>query len=75
MGSNLNRARHELMHYHACVHCGSTFRRDEFNGTAIVTGIYPCPKCDLDGPLNIVIQDVEESTPGTDSASSESSAS
>ncbi len=45
---------------HVCVHCGSVFRREEYIGRAITSGIYHCPKCGLDGPLNIEIREVED---------------
>jgi predicted RNA-binding Zn-ribbon protein involved in translation (DUF1610 family) len=64
MASNSDRSRRELSHFHACVHCGNVSRRDEFDGTAVATGIYPCTKCGLDGPLNIVIQDVDAAATG-----------
>jgi hypothetical protein len=55
----------ELAQFHACVHCCSIFRRDEFDSTAVTTGIYPCTKCGQDGPLNIVIRDVDAAATGT----------
>lgn len=65
MASNSDRSQRELSQFHACIHCGSVFRRDEFDGTAVATGIYPCTKCGHDGPLNIVIRDVDAVTIGT----------
>ena len=59
MACNSDRPQRELSHFHVCIHCGSASRRDEFDSTAVATGIYPCSKCGLDGPLNLVIQDVE----------------
>lgn len=64
----------KLTHFHACVHCGNLCRREEFDGTSIATGIYTCPKCGLEGPLNIVIQDVEDAATGAGHASSNNSA-
>jgi len=61
--SNVPQPRFE--HFHVCVHCGSVFRRDDFDGTAVATGIYPCTKCGHDGPLNIVIRDVDAAATGT----------
>jgi predicted RNA-binding Zn-ribbon protein involved in translation (DUF1610 family) len=49
-----------LTHFHVCVHCGSAFRREEFIGRAITSGIYHCTKCGFDGPLNIEIREVED---------------
>jgi predicted RNA-binding Zn-ribbon protein involved in translation (DUF1610 family) len=65
MASNSDRSGRELSHFHACVHCGSVSRRDEFDGTAVATGIYPCTKCGHDGPLNIVIREVDAAATGT----------
>jgi predicted RNA-binding Zn-ribbon protein involved in translation (DUF1610 family) len=50
-----------LLHFHVCVHCGSAFRREELEGRAHATGIYTCPKCGVEGPLNIEIREIEES--------------
>jgi NAD-dependent SIR2 family protein deacetylase len=66
MASESDRSHGELSHFHACVHCGNISRRDEFDATPVATGIYPCSKCGQDGPLNIVIQDVEAAADGTD---------
>jgi len=49
----------ELHHFHVCVHCGGMFRREEFVGREITSGIYHCSKCGFDGPLNIEIREVE----------------
>lgn len=57
-------ARHTLEHVHMCVHCDSTFRREEYESRALTSGVYLCPKCGLEGPLNVVIREVEE--PGED---------
>ncbi len=53
-----------LEHVHICVHCGSIFRREEYESRALTSGIYLCPKCGLEGPLNVVIREVEESEQG-----------
>jgi predicted RNA-binding Zn-ribbon protein involved in translation (DUF1610 family) len=74
MANDSDRSHRELAQYHACVHCGSVSRRDEFDGTAVATGIYPCTKCGLDGPLNIVIQDVDAAATGTSAPAPGSSA-
>ena len=49
-----------LSHFHMCVHCGSTFRREEFEGRPLTSGIYTCPKCGFEGPLNVVVREDEE---------------
>ena len=66
MASVSDRSQRELSHFHACVHCGSISRREEFDGSCVTTGVYPCSKCGQDGPLNIVIQVVEAAATGTD---------
>ena len=55
----------DLNHFHVCVHCGSAFRREEYESRALTSGIYLCPKCGREGPLNVVIQE-EESAPSGD---------
>jgi ribosomal protein L37AE/L43A len=74
MASNSDRSRRELSHFHACVHCGNVARRDEFDGAAVATGIYPCAKCGQDGPLNIVIRDVDAAATSTSRPASSNSA-
>jgi hypothetical protein len=39
-----------LLHFHVCVHCGSAFRREEFEGRSLTADIYLFPKCGLEGP-------------------------
>jgi len=58
---NSNKQNHVLEHFHMCVHCRSIFRREEFESQALTSGVYLCPKCGLEGPLNIVIREVEGS--------------
>jgi predicted nucleic acid-binding Zn-ribbon protein len=64
----------KLNHFHVCVHCGSAFRREEYVGRAITSGIYHCPKCGLDGPLNVEVREIEapdgskNNSPDTDSS-------
>jgi predicted RNA-binding Zn-ribbon protein involved in translation (DUF1610 family) len=55
--------RRELNHFHVCIHCGSVFRREEFEGRALTSGVYLCPKCGLEGPLNVVIREDESAQP------------
>ena len=67
--SDSDEHKRELHHFHVCVHCGSAFRRDEYIGRAISSGIYHCPKCGLDGPLNIEIREVEDTAVSKDNSS------
>jgi hypothetical protein len=53
-------AKHPLLHFQVCVHCGSAFRREEFEGRAITSGIFPCTKCGVEGPLNIEIRQTDK---------------
>jgi predicted RNA-binding Zn-ribbon protein involved in translation (DUF1610 family) len=54
------------VHFHVCIQCGSAFRREAFGGRAIATGIYICPKCGHEGPLNVEIRKVEDISPKED---------
>jgi translation initiation factor 2 beta subunit (eIF-2beta)/eIF-5 len=56
-----NEPNHSLLHFHVCIHCGSAFRREEFEGRAITSGILPCTKCGAEGPLNIEIRETDKS--------------
>jgi predicted RNA-binding Zn-ribbon protein involved in translation (DUF1610 family) len=56
--SNVPQPRFE--HFHVCVQCGGAFRREEFGARAITSGIYMCPKCGHEGPLNVEIREVED---------------
>jgi predicted nucleic acid-binding Zn-ribbon protein len=49
-----------LIHVHVCVHCGGVFRREVFEGRPLTSGIFPCPKCGFEGPLNVEIRGAEE---------------
>jgi predicted RNA-binding Zn-ribbon protein involved in translation (DUF1610 family) len=60
MANDSSLSRPRLMHFHLCTHCGSTFRREQYEGRALTSGIFPCQKCGLEGPLNITIQEVDE---------------
>ena len=44
-----------LVHVHVCVHCGGATHREMFEDRAHTTGVYPCPRCGKEGPLNIAI--------------------
>jgi hypothetical protein len=57
-----NENRLPLLHFHVCVHCNSTFRREAFEGRALTSGIFTCPKCGLDGPLNVEIRELREAS-------------
>lgn len=50
-----------LLHVHVCVHCGSAMRREELEGRGHTTGIFSCPKCGVEGPLNLEIREVNGS--------------
>ena len=54
-----------LLHFHVCIHCGSAFRREEFEGRAITSGILPCTKCGVGGLLNIEIRETDKSASET----------
>jgi predicted RNA-binding Zn-ribbon protein involved in translation (DUF1610 family) len=58
-----NSSHSSLLHFHVCVHCGSAFQREVFEGRALTSGIYLCPKCGLEGPLNVEIRETQESKP------------
>ena len=55
-----NEFKHSLLHFHVCVHCGSAFRREEFGGRAVTSGILPCTKCGAEGPLNIEVRETDK---------------
>jgi len=69
--SNVPQPRFE--HFHICVHCGGAFRREEFGARAITSGIYTCPKCGHEGPLNVEIREVEAHAGDKDNPSGVSS--
>jgi predicted RNA-binding Zn-ribbon protein involved in translation (DUF1610 family) len=50
----------QLIHVHVCVHCGTIFRRETFEGRALTSGIFTCPKCGDEGPLNVEVRNIEE---------------
>ncbi len=60
---NSDKPKHSLLHVHVCVHCGSAIRREELEGRAHTTGIFVCPKCGAEGPLNLEIREMNESGP------------
>jgi len=50
----------ELMHLHVCVRCGHARRREEITGPEMASGIFQCPSCDSNGPLNVEIRSAYE---------------
>ncbi len=56
VSTNPGKPIHSLLHVHVCIHCGSALRREEFEDRAQTTGIYLCPKCGVESPLNIEIR-------------------
>ena len=56
MSTDLSKPNDPYIHMHVCVHCGSAFRREDFEDRANTTGIYLCSKCGVEGPLNIEIR-------------------
>lgn len=46
-----------LMHVHVCTHCGHARQREQVDGREVGSGILHCQKCNLDGPLNVEIQE------------------
>jgi hypothetical protein len=53
-----------LLHVHVCVHCGCALRREVFEGRSLTSGIYLCPKCGLEGPLNVEIRETDKPESG-----------
>jgi hypothetical protein len=49
-----------LLAVHVCIHCANPFRREEVEGRVHTTGLFLCPKCEMEGPLNIEIHEVCE---------------
>lgn len=45
----------DLIHVHVCVRCGHARRREEITGPEMASGIFQCPRCDSNGPLNVEI--------------------
>jgi NAD-dependent SIR2 family protein deacetylase len=59
-----NKPHHCLLHVHVCVRCGSAIRREELEGRAHTIGIFVCPRCGTEGPLNLEIREMNESKSG-----------
>ena len=49
-----------LFHIHVCVHCGSLYRREEYEGRPLTSGVFFCTRCGLEGPLNVEIREVTD---------------
>jgi predicted RNA-binding Zn-ribbon protein involved in translation (DUF1610 family) len=47
-----------LAHRHVCIYCGDSRTREDVESREVSSGILHCPKCGLDGPLNIEIRDL-----------------
>lgn len=60
MGHDTNESQSQLLHVHVCLHCGSAFRREEVEGLVHTTGLFLCPKCGIEGPLNIEIHEMSD---------------
>lgn len=58
-----NKPSHSLLHFHVCIHCGSAIRREELEGRAHATGIFGCPRCGVEGPLNLEIREMNGAGP------------
>lgn len=54
---------HPLLHVHMCIQCNNAIRREDLEGRGHTTGIFPCPKCGVEGPLNLEIREVNGSEP------------
>lgn len=48
------------IHVHVCVHCGHFRKREEVGEIEINSGIFRCPKCGVEGPLNVEIREMPE---------------
>jgi hypothetical protein len=53
-------SRPTLIHVNACIHCGHLLRREEIDSRQVASGIFHCPKCCLEGPLNVEIRNINE---------------
>jgi len=58
MGNNTNEPSLLLLHVHVCLHCSCLLCREEMEGRVHTTGLFVCPRCGKEGPLNIEIQEV-----------------
>ena len=60
MAHHTNDSASSLLHLHVCLHCARAFRREEVEGRVHTTGLFICPKCGKEGPLNIEIREVDD---------------
>ena len=60
IGQDTNEAQSSLLHVHVCLLCASVFRREEVEGRVHTTGLFLCPKCGREGPLNIEILEMND---------------
>lgn len=58
MEHDTNEPQSLLLHVHVCLHCANVFRREEVEGRVHTTGLFICPKCGKEGPLNIEIREI-----------------
>ncbi len=58
--SQVGDGRVQLIHEHVCINCGQAVKREEVDSRQVASGMFHCPKCDLDGPLNLEIRNVTE---------------
>jgi hypothetical protein len=49
-----------FIHVHVCVRCGYLLRREEVDSRQVAAGIFRCPNCNSDGPLNVEIREATE---------------
>lgn len=54
-----NEPHSSLLPVHVCLHCSSSFCREEVEGRVHTTGLFVCPKCGKEGPLNIEIHEID----------------
>jgi predicted RNA-binding Zn-ribbon protein involved in translation (DUF1610 family) len=64
----------QFIHVHVCRHCGYLVGREEVDSRQVASGMFHCPKCGLEGPLNVEIRDISE-VDVNDNASQESGSS
>ncbi len=58
--SQVEDGRVQLIHEHVCINCGQAVKREEVDSRQVASGIFHCPKCGLEGPLNVEIRNIGE---------------